>query len=181
VSDSFLGALWTLDFLLLLAANGCAGVNLETGVNQLGFISSYSPIQDDGQGVNTAGIPYYGMLAFTLARQGCGEMIPIVFDSPVAGLTAYAMGTSGAARSVVIINRDFKRDVQVSFDQLGIGKAHVVRLTAPSMESRSNVLLGGATVGGDGRWVARESEQLHHGPLRVPSGSAAIVCTAPTQ
>src|ERR1700734_187193 len=38
VSDSFLGALWTLDFLLLLAANKCSGVNIETGVNQLGFV-----------------------------------------------------------------------------------------------------------------------------------------------
>jgi hypothetical protein len=35
VSDTFVGALWTLDFMLLLAQYGCAGVNIETGVNQL--------------------------------------------------------------------------------------------------------------------------------------------------
>lgn len=40
VSDTMLGALWTLDYLLLLAQYGCAGVNIETGINQLGFISS---------------------------------------------------------------------------------------------------------------------------------------------
>jgi hypothetical protein len=62
VSDTFIGALWTLNTMLLLAQNGCSGVNIETGVNQLGFVSSYSPIQDDGKGVNSAGVPYYGML-----------------------------------------------------------------------------------------------------------------------
>jgi hypothetical protein len=50
VSDTFVGTLWTLDFMLFLAANGCAGVNIETGVNQLGFISSYSPIGEDEKG-----------------------------------------------------------------------------------------------------------------------------------
>ena len=47
VSDTMAGSLWTLDYLLLLAQSGCAGVNLETGMNQLGFISSYSPIEDE--------------------------------------------------------------------------------------------------------------------------------------
>ena len=49
VSDTLVGALWTLDFMLLLAQNGCTGVNLETGVNQLGFLSSYSPIRSDAR------------------------------------------------------------------------------------------------------------------------------------
>lgn len=71
MSDTFIGALWTLKVMLLLAQYGCAGVNMETGVNQLGFISSYSPIQDDTKGVNSAGVPYYGMLAFATAFADC--------------------------------------------------------------------------------------------------------------
>ena len=43
VSDTFLGALWTLDFMLLLASYGCSGVNIETGVNQLGFCRTWMP------------------------------------------------------------------------------------------------------------------------------------------
>ena len=70
MSDTMVGALWTLDYMLLLAQNGCAGVNIETGVNQLGFISPYSPIQDDLHGLNSAGVPYYGMLAFAEAHKG---------------------------------------------------------------------------------------------------------------
>ena len=43
VSDTLAAALWVLDYMFTLASNGCSGVNMETGVNQLGFISSYSP------------------------------------------------------------------------------------------------------------------------------------------
>ena len=50
VSNSFAAALWTLDYLLVLASYGCAGVNMETGVNHLGKISYYSPISDDLNG-----------------------------------------------------------------------------------------------------------------------------------
>ena len=77
VSDTFVGSLWTLNTMLLLAQFGCAGVNMETGVNQLGFVSSYSPIQDDGRGVNFAGVPYYGMLAFATAFAGSHQLLPL--------------------------------------------------------------------------------------------------------
>src|SRR6185312_13150970 len=93
ISDTFLGALWTLDFMLLLASYGCSGVNIETGVNQLGFVSSYSPIQDDGHGVNAAGVPYYGMLAFAKAFAGCDALLPLDFDANNINCTAYAMGS----------------------------------------------------------------------------------------
>jgi hypothetical protein len=43
VSDTFGAALWCLDYMFLLASYGCAGVNVETDINQLGWISHYSP------------------------------------------------------------------------------------------------------------------------------------------
>ena len=73
VSDTFAAALWVLDFMFILASAGCAGVNMETGVNQRGFISSYSPIGDDEQGHYWAAPEYYGMLAF--AQCGAGRII----------------------------------------------------------------------------------------------------------
>jgi hypothetical protein len=63
-------ALWVLDYHFTLAANGCSGANMETGVNQLGFVSSYSPIGDDGHGHYSARPEYYGMLAFSHAARG---------------------------------------------------------------------------------------------------------------
>ena len=44
VSDTFASALWALDYLFVLAGYGCAGVNMETGVNHLGRVSKYTPI-----------------------------------------------------------------------------------------------------------------------------------------
>ena len=80
VSNTLAAALWVLDYMFTLASNGCSGVNMETGVNQLGFISSYSPIGDDEQGHHSAAPEYYGMLAFSLA--GRGDLLPVEIDTP---------------------------------------------------------------------------------------------------
>ena len=50
VSDTFGSALWCLDYMFRLASFGCNGVNMETDINQLGFISHYSPIVHDAEG-----------------------------------------------------------------------------------------------------------------------------------
>ena len=70
VSDTFASALWCLDYMFRVAAHGGAGVNMETDVNQLGFVSHYSPIFRDETGRLTARPEYYGMLAFALAGKG---------------------------------------------------------------------------------------------------------------
>ncbi len=70
VSDTLASALWVLDFMFTVASTGCAGINIETGVNQRGFISSYSPIGDDEHRHYTATPEFYGMLAFAQAGKG---------------------------------------------------------------------------------------------------------------
>jgi hypothetical protein len=175
VSDTFLGALWTLDYMLLLAAYGCAGVNIETGVNQLGFISSYSPIQDDGNGVNTAGVPYYGMLAFAVARSHCSEILPMNFDAQDINLTAYLLGEGGKPRSLVIVNKDPSRGARLSIGKLGMRGVAALRLHALGPESKTGVTFGGASVSSDGKWKAVEEERIHEGMVTVPRMSAAVL------
>jgi len=175
VSDSFIGTLWTLDFMLLLAVYGCAGVNVETGVNQLGFISSYSPIQDDGKGRNTAGPSYYGMLGFAAAARGCDEILPMDFDAMGINVTAYALGAEGKLRSVVVVNKDGARDAQLSIKQLGMSAASFLRLTAPSAESKSGITFGDSAVDPSGRWMAASEEHIQDGSVTVPRMSAAIL------
>ena len=68
VSDTFASALWALDYLFVLASYGCSGVNMETGVNHLGWVSKYTPISDDLAGHHGAAPEYYGLLA-SLRRQ----------------------------------------------------------------------------------------------------------------
>jgi hypothetical protein len=174
VSDCFLGALWTLDYMLLLAAYECSGVNIETGVNQLGFISPYSPIQDDGNAHNRAGVPYYGMLAFAEARRGCDEIVVVQVPASANNLTAYALGNAGKISSVVLINRG-ESDLRVSLTQLGFhGHLHGLRLMAPSVSSKTDVTLGGTTVDENGIWRAKHVERIQSSDLFVPKMSAVV-------
>jgi hypothetical protein len=175
VSDTMLGALWTLDYMLLLAQNGCAGVNIETGVNQLGFVSSYSPIQDDGESNNTAGAPYYGMLAFVAAVTGSPQVLPIDFDPQGINLTCYVCGAGGKPRAVVVVNRERSQDAYLSVAELGMGELTGYRLTAPAPESRNGVTFGGMAVNAEGKWTPTRAEHFHDALVAVPRMSAVVL------
>ena len=175
VSDTFVGALWTLNYMLLLAEYACSGVNIETGVNQLGFVSSYSPIQDDGKGANSAGVPYYGMLAFATACAGCDQLLPLEADNLPESLTAYSFAAGGKLRSVVIVNTDAANDAHVSVAGLGMKHASVLRLRAPAAESTAGVTLAGAAVDESGRWKPKSKEKFSDGTVTIPRMSAAVL------
>ncbi|HEX8712962.1 MAG TPA: glycosyl hydrolase family 79 C-terminal domain-containing protein [Terracidiphilus sp.] len=175
VSDTFVGALWTLNTMLLLAQYGCAGVNIETGVNQLGFVSSYSPIQDDGKGDNSAGVPYYGMLAFATVFAGCHQLLPFETGIESDSLHAYVLGNRDKPRSVVIVNMDATSNAQISFASLGRKHARVLRLLAPSPESKSAVTFGGASVDESGKWRSKTRERVNDGQVNVPYMSAVVL------
>jgi hypothetical protein len=179
VSDTFLGALWTFDYMLLLAAYGCSGVNIETGVNQLGFVSSYSPIQDDGNGLNSAGVPYYGMLAFAEARRGCDGIVVVDFPSYLKDVTAYALSASGRTVAVAVINRG-DADVRVSLSALGVqDRIRCMRLIAPSPSSKADVTFGGAFVDSMGMWKPGKVEKIDASNVFVPKMSAAVLRIQP--
>ena len=178
VSDTFIGALWTLDYMLLLAQYGCSGVNIETGVNQLGFVSSYSPIQDDGKGINSAGVPYYAMLAFAEAMKGCDQCLPVDIDAHGTNLTAYLIGTSARPRSVVLVNRDRSQDARVSVGELGLNRLSAMRMLSPAPDSKTGVTFAGVSVDASGAWKAREVEHIHDGRVTVPHMSAVVLRSA---
>lgn len=176
VSDTFVGALWTLNYMLLLAEYRCSGVNIETGVNQLGFVSSYSPIQDDGKGVNSAGVPYYGMIAFATACAGCDRLLPLEADNLPESLTAYSFAAAGKRpRSVVLVNTDAANDAHVSVAGLGMKHASILRLLAPAAESAAGITFAGAAVDGSGRWKPKSNEKLSDGTVTIPRMSAAVL------
>lgn len=182
VSDTFGAALWVLDYMFTLAWGGAAGVNIETGVNQLGFISSYSPIGDDEHGTYSAKPGYYGMLAFSQASQG--QRVSAERETSGMNLNAYPVLANDNKLYLTVINKDTSRDAEVSVAVKGrFGHATALRLTAPSVQSQSNVKLGGAGVTPDGRWEPAHSEgaRVQHGicELHVPAGSAALVTFKP--
>ncbi len=179
VSDTMAAALWALDYMFTLAANGCAGVNMETGVNQLDFISSYSPIGDDELGHYSTKPEYYGMLAFSLA--GKGQMLRVDMDASSQNIKAYATRPNPKAVALTLINKGVRKaSLAVSAEGRVHGpQASVMRLSGPSIDTKSGVTLGGAEVTAAATWSPAKSERI---PVRngrvgieLPAASAAIV------
>jgi hypothetical protein len=178
VSDTFGAALWTLDYMLTLAWGDAGGVNMETGVNHLGFVSSYSPLGDDTHGTYTAMADYYGMLAF--AQAGQGNRLALDYDTAGVNLKAYAVARDRNHLIVTIINRETSREADVEvLCKHQRSHATAMRLTAPSMESKDGVTLAGSAVTASGAWQPGRTEpvQVSHGlcHLRVAAGSAVLV------
>jgi hypothetical protein len=178
VSDTLAAALWVLDYMFILASHGCSGVNMETGVNQLGFISSYSPISDDEQGHYAAAPEYYGMLAFSLA--GRGDLHPVETDAPTAAIKAYATRPKEGGLVLTLINKGEAASVlHLDTGSQKSGEASVMRLKGSAVEARTGITLGGAEVRSRGTWKAATGEGLsvRKGQLMLPmpAASAAIV------
>jgi Glycosyl hydrolase family 79 C-terminal beta domain len=176
VSDTFGSALWALDFMLTLAWAGAAGVNMETGMNQLGWISWYSPIGDDQHGTYTAKPEYYSMLAF--AEASLGERLPADLENGGLNMTAYATGDETSTRVTLVNKAEADASVTVGCDR-HFRRGNVMRLIGPSLESKQGITLGGATVSVDGEWHPRSTEAAGsknaEWQIQVPAGSAAIL------
>ena len=175
VSNTLAGALWTLDYMLLLAQYGCAGVNIETGVNQLGFVSSYSPIQDDGAGHNTGGAPYYGMLAFATSTRDASNVLAVEALPGAINLTAYVLGAGERVRNVVLINKTADRTARVSVEELQLRHASALRLSGPSLDSTAGLTFGSGAVRANGAWSAGKAEPVLEGEIIVPPASAVVI------
>ena len=176
-SDSFAASLWVLDYLFVLASYGCSGVNMETGVNHLGWISHYTPISDDLAGHFGAAPEYYGLLAFAEAARG--EQIAVTCDTGGINLTAYAMRQNAGAMTLTVINKDLSQDATVEVAGVAARRARVMRLSAASPLALGGVTLGGAAVSGDGIWNGGKTDpvRIRDGKalLDVPAGSAALI------
>jgi hypothetical protein len=178
VSDAFVSALWVLDFMWTLASGGAAGVNMQTGVNHLDFVSYYSAIRNDADGTASIGPEYYGMLAFAQAAKG--ERIALDFDADGMNLTAYAVLGDHGNLMLTLINKDRNAaaDITMTTGQT-FQKATAWRLKGLALDSADNVTLGGIEVAANDRWHPREVEFLRTvggvGEIHVPAASAAIV------
>jgi hypothetical protein len=178
VSDAFAAALWVLDFMWTLASGGAAGVNMQTGVNHLDFVSYYSPIRNDANGAASIGPEYYGMLAFAQANKG--NRIALDYDSGGVNLTAYAVLSDHGDLMLTLINKDPNADADITMTTgQAFQKATALRLKGAALDSADNVTLGGSEVATNGSWQPIEVESLHAVravcEIHVPAASAAIV------
>ena len=165
VSDTMAAALWGLDFLFTLAQAGAGGVNMETGVNHLGFLSYYSPIGLDSGHKFIATPLYYGMLAFSQAS--AGHLVGGSFDAGGLNVTGYAVDSDHGEVWLTLINKEAARDVQIRAACPGIATARVTRLSAPSLSSKEGVRLS----------ESAETVRVTGGELEIalPAASAALL------
>jgi hypothetical protein len=158
-------ALWGLDLMFTLAQCGAAGVNLEAGVNHLGFLSYYTPIGIDAAHQFIATPLYCGMLAFS--RACGGDLLGVTSDTGGLNVTAYAVREPAGSIWLTLINKGATGDAHVRAACPDIKSAKISRLTAPGLASKDGVRLSDATE--SVRVAAGEFE------IAVPAASAALV------
>ncbi len=178
VSDTFASALWSLDYMFILATYGCDGVNMETDINQLGWISYYSPIVHDPAGNCSVRPEYYGMLAFALA--GHGNLLKLSLEKNDLNLSAYATRDEQRIIWLTVINKERAQNASLEIMiPTGYGRVEAFRLQAPSVDSKEKVTLAGAEVSVDGNWSPGlpEAMTIKKGAVRlsVPQASAVLL------
>jgi hypothetical protein len=167
VSDVFAAALWAADYSLLLASNHYSGVNLHGGTGKSvansvgGFLPGDVMLKDEGETpeqIATHPHPFYTPIATFGAAY---EMEPVAYGLKFAGgfsggsfipanltatlqaagadATAYAVELPDGRRSVIILNKDAEKDLDLTLD-FGRGADGAVvteTLRAPALDSRS--------------------------------------------
>jgi hypothetical protein len=166
VSDAYGTALWAIDFLLLNAQNGSAGVNFHGGGNGTG----YTPIADAAGAVVAVRPVYYGMLF--VAQIPAGAMYPVTVRTSLL-LSAYAIAGSGATY-VAIVNKDATNTAAATI-ALGAPASQAVPLVlaGAGLNATTGTTLGGTAVANDGTWSPGAAQ-----PIAV-SGSSLAVNVAP--
>jgi hypothetical protein len=173
VSDAFGSALWGVDFMFQVAEAGGGGVNFHTG-----DVKAYTPIGPGPDGQHMARPLYYGMLMFKEAGRSA-VLVPVRLMAEGLNMAAYATRAADGTLKVCLINKDLKRSARVGIEAgRDFQSASLLRLTAPSAETRTDVTLGGSAVDGFGHW---SPQPLRSFPWRrdpfvdVPAASAVIV------
>jgi len=148
VSDVYGAALWSLDYMFTAALNGLQGVNFHGG-----WISPYSPIIDNGIGVQRVGPELYGLKMLSLLPRGNVVSATVTLSSNI-NFTAYGIRCLGGGISALLNNKDTSNRVVVAVN-LGtnVSGAQMIALTGPSLFSSSVYTIGGAPIdAADGTW-----------------------------
>jgi hypothetical protein len=171
-SDTFASALWCGDCMLSMAHSGFIGVNLHGGGNGV-----YTPIAGDAQRGFLARPVYYGML---LAGQFAGTtMVAAELEAQNLNATAYAARVHNGLQ-IAIFNKEEQQAIKVNVNPSVAGRNAVIwRLSAPALDSKSEVTLAGAGVGADGTWAASKEENVAQKNgrfgLDIPAASAVLI------
>jgi hypothetical protein len=183
VSDTFVSALWAIDYMFEVAKRGGSGINFHTSENGMdGSVPFYyEPIKENGGAVVQVQPEYYGMLLF--AEAGVGSMVSATVSTSAQYFTAWAVKTNGST-SVVLNNRNASSGVSATVD-LGsaVSSASAIFLestpTGNLTAAAGNVTLAGAQVSVAGDWPRNapytQTVSGNTVSVYVPAASAALV------
>jgi hypothetical protein len=170
ISDTLGAALWGVDVMFTLAQAGWLGINFHGG-----GASRYSPVAQAASGAFEPRPLYYAMLLFAYA--GRGSLVPI-HQRGTSSLRGFAVRGTDGERRVVLVNKDLAQNVHVGITTTG-KRATILRLAAPSVQSKTGITFGGDSVDANGKWTPRptESMRLRSDRLSVelPASSAAVI------
>jgi hypothetical protein len=177
-SDTFAEALWSLEVAFELARAGADAIDFHSnnGTHYAAFLfqSSTGP---GGIAYRVAVQPlYYGMLFFAQATQGGARWLPVTTDAG-APVKLWAMLDIHDIVRVAALNKDPGQPRDVSLELAPArGTGALVRLSAPALDAKSGITLGGRTFDGttDGRPLGADGSE------RVPvDGSGRYAFTLP--
>ena len=183
VSDTFISALWAIDYLFEVAKRGGSGANFHNGENgQDGTVPFYyEPLKEMNGAVAQVQPEYYGLLLFTQA--GTGAMVATTVTTSASFFTGWAIKTSGYT-SVVLNNRSATSGVSVTVD-LGsaVSSASAIYLEGTPAGSLTaaagSVTLAGAQVSVTADWPRNppyiQAVSGNQVSVYVPAASAALV------
>jgi hypothetical protein len=172
VSDVFAAALWAADFMFAVANAGIVGVNFHGGGT-----GPYSPIADSSN-ILKARPEYYGIMLFKYAA--AGRLVKSRLSDTTVNVGAYAVKSIGDSVKVVLINKDSVLAHTIAVQ--GIASANsgtFIRLSAPSLHSKSGITLGGDSIVTARAWVPKTFETVlrasNQYSVSLPKASAVVL------
>lgn len=165
VSDVFAAALWSADYSLLLASNNYSGINLHGGTGKSvansvgGFLPGDVLLKDAGatpEQIASHPHPFYTPIAtfgdeYTLEPVAYGlkfagalsgaSLVKSDLTSQIQGTgvdaTAYAAKLPGGASTILILNKDAERSLDLAIDFGPVrGAVEIETLHAPALDAR---------------------------------------------
>jgi hypothetical protein len=162
VSNVFGSALWSLDALFEMAAQGVDGVNIHSYSGAGDQLFSFTRSGKHWRGLVAP--EYYGLLMFAQAAPRGARLLPITGGTGT--LRAWATVSPRGVVHVLLINDDPARAQTVSLRIAGgSGTASVKRLLAPNVRATRHVSLGGQSFAahtGTGRLTGRPADTILH-------------------
>jgi hypothetical protein len=173
VSNVYASALWLLDYTLLLAQHGVAGVDFH---GKIAGCNPYSPLcTAKGRSRLSARPEFYGLLA--LRQVATGRFLSVTNSDPEY-LRAYAVQGSPGHLSIVLDNIGSAIAVTLHLPRTSYqrGQQTVLATSSPQgLSATSGITLGGKQIGADG-----VMPQPTHTPVTITATTATVYVGAHT-